>query len=229
VDLFVIGSSAHPTARLSDAARAPPEAPAAPPPTAAEAAALQLRFSGVAPAADLPRVLGAFAGDYTLEWRGDGEAVATFKTAALAADARTRLGAGLRGLFSVVPPPAAAAAAAPGASGAGSWRDAAPRQQSKPGRSRVQATPDDAWSEQPAPVAAGARARAPEAAGDRESNADGDASVSGPLARALGCGSGAVRTDNRWGALLEPEEGGSESDGEGGDGDAAADADAWDA
>ena len=101
IDLFLVpGLSSHPSCRLSDAARAPPEQ--LPAPVGGGGAALRLLFTDVAAEADLERMLQAWAGDYELSAAGTGgNAVATFCREAAFNDARDRLAGGVRGLFTV--------------------------------------------------------------------------------------------------------------------------------
>jgi hypothetical protein len=233
VDLFVLAVSGCPSIRLSDAARAPP------PPlgsegggdaTAADGAPLQLRFSGAALEASVPRALGTFDGEYTLTWRPPNEAVATFKSEATFRAAAERLGAGLRGIFTVTASGGGGGGTSAGPKGVASSATPA----TAPSRAEIKRlvaarkAADAAW-EDDAPR--GGRAGRADEASSWESRADGGAVVT---LRAVH-----VPTVNRWGALLgddaaaDDEDGGA-SGGSGGGGGAsdaeeAEPVDSWDA
>jgi hypothetical protein len=236
VDLFVLAVSGCPSSRmprLSDAARAPPpllsDGDAAA--VGADGAPLQLRFSGASLEASVPRALGAFDGDYTLTWHPPSEAVATFKSEATFRAAAERLGAGLRGIFTVT----ASGASGAGPSGGAFSASAAPPA-AAPSRAEIKRlvaarkAADAAWEDDaPRGAAAGRAGRADEAS-SWERRGDGGGAV--VTLRAVH-----VPTVNRWGALDDDagdggNEGGSASGGSGGgasDAEEAEPADSWDA
>lgn len=184
VDVFCLPTSGHPTARLSDAALAPPEAVAAAQPAGAlpaskaEILAAQLRFSSVAEGADLERLLADSGA--VLTWQSASEATAQFPTAAAMQEARDRLGGGLRGLFTVAAPPA----------------DPAP----PPRRAAPQ---HDPWADEAPPQRA--PPKRPAAPADWQSHAQSEAGVAAPL-------KGHIATRNAWAALGDEDEDANDGD-----------------
>jgi len=187
VDVFCLPTSGHPTARLSDAALAPPEAVAAAaqpagalPASKADLLAAQLRFSSVAEGADLERLLADSGA--VLTWQSASEATAQFPSAAAMQEARDRLGGGLRGLFTVSAPPA----------------ELAP----PPRRPAAQ---HDPWADEPPPQRA--PPKRPAAPADWQSHVQTEAGVAAPM-------KGHIATRNAWAALGDEDEDAEDEDGD---------------
>ena len=202
IDLFLIpGLSGFPKRQLSDAAKLSPEAAAATGEKGSaggqqEGGLMQLLFADVAAGVDISNVLAPWADDVAVV-SCDPErctAVATFTSEAAFADARARLGAGIRGRFAVKPP-----AGSQKASGASARVAAATR-----------AREVDPWAE-----SAAAQPQGQAVLGEPPASwevLDEQAVTSGRVAPPQ---TAPVRSTNPWSALGgDEEESGSASDGE---------------